>query len=173
LPRSVFGTVTAHFGVGLMVVGIVATSAYRSESVLVMRSGDVTQFVGYEITFEGVTDSTGANYREQIGRFSIKRNGRDTATLQPSKRAYQVPRQSTTEAGIHVAAAGDLYAVLGDAQQDQGYAVRFYFNPLVRFIWFGAVIMFIGGMLSLSDRRLRVGAPRRARSSGQKVVAAE
>ncbi len=93
----------------------------------------------------------------------VTRGGHLVTELQPSKRLYDAPRQPTTEAGIHVALAGDLYAILGDAQGDGGYAVRLYFNPLVRFIWIGAVLMFLGGAVSLSDRRLRVGAPRKER----------
>ena len=79
--------------------------------------------------------------------------------LEPSKRIYDMPPQPTTEAGIHAAWRGDLYVVLGDAQTGGGYAVRIYFNPLVRCIWIGALVMFFGGAVSLSDRRLRVGAP--------------
>ena len=85
-------------------------------------------------------------------------------TLTPSKRLYDAPPQPTSEAGIYVSWRGDLYAVLGDAQPNTpgGFAVWLYFNPLVRLIWLGAVVMFLGGLLSLSDRRLRVGAPRKA-----------
>ena len=91
--------------------------------------------------------------------------GRPPVTeLEPSKRIYDTPRQATTEAGIHAAWTGDLYVVLGDALQDgSGWVVRAYFNPLVRLIWIGCLVMAFGGLLSLSDRRLRVGAPRRAR----------
>ncbi|MGI9409630.1 MAG: heme lyase CcmF/NrfE family subunit [Hyphomicrobiaceae bacterium] len=165
LPRSVFGTTLAHFGVGVMVVGIVATSAYRAENVLVMRKGDKAEIAGYTLEFNGATVGPGPNYTEQVGSFTVTRNGREIATLNPSKRAYKAPVQTTTEAGIHVALGGDLYAVLGDPQQGGGFAIRLYFNPLVRFIWFGAVIMFFAGLLSLTDRRLRVGAPRRARGA--------
>ena len=84
--------------------------------------------------------------------------------LSPAKRLYDAPRQPTTEAAIHVALAGDLYVVLGDELKDgAGWVVRLYFNPLVRLIWIGAILMALGGALSLSDRRLRIGAPRRAR----------
>ena len=85
------------------------------------------------------------------------------ARLTPSKRLYDAPPQTTTESGILAAWRGDLYLVIGDAQPNGGYAVRAYFNPLVRFIWLGALIMFIGGGISLTDRRLRVGAPSRSR----------
>ncbi len=93
----------------------------------------------------------------------MTRGGAPVTELSPSKRTFDAPRQTTTEAAIHVSWRGDLYAVLGDEQADGGFVVRVYFNPLVRLIWLGAIVMALGGALSLSDRRLRVGAPRRAR----------
>ncbi len=165
LPRSAIGTTTAHFGVGMMVVGIIATSAYQSERILVMKPGDRTDMAGFALTFRGAAPQRGPNYREEVALFQVERNGRPVASLTPSKRLYDAPPQPTTEAGIHASWRGDLYVVLGDGQVAEagGYAVRLYFNPLVRLIWLGAVVMFLGGLLSLSDRRLRVGAPRRAR----------
>ena len=94
----------------------------------------------------------------------MTRGGAPVTELSPAKRLYDAPRQTTTEAAIHVALAGDLYVVLGDELKDgSGCVVRLYFNPLVRLIWIGAVVMALGGALSLSDRRLRIGAPRRVR----------
>ena len=165
LPRSAFGTVVAHFGVGLMVVGIVATSAWQSEKVLVMTPGKSVAIAGFEARFKGTAPRRGENYQEEVGIFDISIDGSPIAQLQPAKRLYNQPRQPTTEAGIYNAWSGDLYIVLGDKQATGGYAVRLYFNPLVRFIWIGALIMFIGGLLSLTDRRLRVGAPRRAKQA--------
>jgi cytochrome c-type biogenesis protein CcmF len=165
LPRSAYGGEIAHFGLGLLVVGIVATSAWRSEHVLAMKPGATTAIAGYELAFRGVVPRRGPNYQEQVGLFTVSRGGVATAELTPSKRLYDAPRQTTTEAGILVAMAGDLYAVLGDEHADGAYTVRLYFNPLVRLIWLGALVMFLGGALSLSDRRLRVGAPRRARTA--------
>jgi cytochrome c-type biogenesis protein CcmF len=162
-PRSAFGTALAHFGVGLLVVGVVATSAYRTERILVMKPGEEMTIAGYTLTFRGVAPATGPNYREEVGLFDVSRGGSSVTKLEPSKRLYDAPPQPTTEAGIHAAWRGDLYVVLGDAQKGGGYAVRVYFNPLVRFIWIGALIMFFAGAVSLSDRRLRVGAPGRAR----------
>ncbi|HEX2843301.1 heme lyase CcmF/NrfE family subunit [Hyphomicrobium sp.] len=162
LPRAAVGTTLAHFGVGLMVCGIVGTSAYKSESILLMRPGGKTEIAGYELTFRGAAPSKGPNYTEVLGVFDVTRGGSAVTRLEPSKRLYDAPPQPTSEAGIHASWRGDLYAVMGDQQPDGGFAVRLYFHPLVRFIWIGAVIMFIGGAISLSDRRLRVGAPRRA-----------
>jgi cytochrome c-type biogenesis protein CcmF len=172
LPRSVYGSTLAHFGVGVMVVGIVATSAYRTEQVLVMKPGDKVEIAGYELTFKGVAPYRGANYREQVGTFEVTRDGSPVTTLNPSKRVYDAPPQPTSEAGIHASWRGDLYTVLGDAQEeDGGYAIRLYFNPLVRFIWLGALVMFFAGGISLSDRRLRIGAPRRSRRTPRVAVA--
>jgi cytochrome c-type biogenesis protein CcmF len=164
LPRSAYGGMLAHFGVGLMVVGIAATSAWQSETVKAMQPNESLDVAGYTVTFLGTAPRRGPNYQETVGRFSIARGGSVISELEAGKRLYDAPRQSTTEAAILNGLTGDLYIVLGDATPSGGYGIRAYFNPLVRFIWLGAVIMALGGVLSLSDRRLRVGAPRRSRS---------
>ena len=172
LPGSVFGTSIAHFGMGMAVVGIAATSAYRSEEVLVMNPGETTHIAGYELTFRGVQGGRGPNYREETGRFEVTRSGAPFTTLMPSKRLYDAPPQPTTEAGIHASWGGDLYVALGDAQAEGGgYSIRLYFHPMVRLIWFGAVFMFVGGAFSLADRRLRVGAPAGGRRRAAAVPA--
>src|SRR5207253_1575117 len=149
-------------GIGLTVLGIVATSAWQSESVVTLRAGETTKIAGYALAFRGVAPAQGSNYQEQVGLFTVTRGGAAMTGLSPAKRLYDAPRQPTTEAAIHVALAGDLYVVLGDELKDGGgWVVRLYFNPLVRLIWIGAILMALGGALSLSDRRLRIGAPRR------------
>jgi cytochrome c-type biogenesis protein CcmF len=172
LPRSLLGTTLAHFGVGVMVIGIVATSAYRVEKNIVLAPGGKIELAGYEVTFKGSAQERGPNYVEQVGQFDVSVAGDAITTVTPAKRIYSVPRQATTEAGIYASLWGDLYVVLGDRQTDQkSYAVRIYFNPLVRLIWIGALIMFLGGLMSLTDRRLRVGAPRRARNAAATAAA--
>jgi cytochrome c-type biogenesis protein CcmF len=173
LPRSAFGTAFAHAGLGIVVIGIVATTAWRSESILAMKPKEAADIAGYQLTFEGVAPREGPNYRERVGLFKVARGGQAVTTLEPSKREFTVERSSTTEAGIHDSWRGDLYVVLGDPLKDGAYSVRIYFNPLVRLIWLGAVVMFIGGGLSLSDRRLRIGAPKRAKAMGQGLAPAE
>ena len=163
LPRSAHGTWVAHAGVGIMVIGIVATSAWQEEVVLTMKPGERAHIGGYDLVMTGTMPVTGPNYTELVGRFDVTRGGAAVTELLPAKRLYDAPNTPTTEAAIHVSWRGDLYTVLGDEQQGGGWAVRLYFNPLVRFIWLGAIIMFLGGALSLSDRRLRVGAPRPAK----------
>jgi cytochrome c-type biogenesis protein CcmF len=173
LPRSAYGTFLAHAGLGMVVIGVVATTAWRSESILALTPKETAAIAGYELTFEGVAPREGPNYRERVGLFKVTRGGREVASLEPSKRAFTVEQSGTTEAGIHASWRGDLYVVLGDELKDGAYSIRIYFNPLVRLIWLGALVMFIGGGLSLSDRRLRVGAPKRARAAGEGLAAAE
>jgi cytochrome c-type biogenesis protein CcmF len=167
LPRSSFGTLVAHLGVGVAVLGIVATSAWRSELILAVKPGEPVNFAGYTLTFQGVTKLQGPNYVEEAGEFLLERNGAVITTLTPAKRQYFMPRTVTSEAAIHLSIAGDLYLVLGDATAEGAVTTRLYFNPLVRLIWIGALIIFFGGALSLSDRRLRIGAPARARATGK------
>jgi len=164
LPRAAYGSTLAHAGIGLMVIGIVATTAWQSERIVAMKSGDRTEIAGYALTFRGVAPQRGPNYQEQVGLLTVTRGGAPVTELTPAKRLYDAPKQPTTEAGIHAALGGDLYVVLGDEVKDGGgFVVRLYFNPLVRLIWLGAIVMALGGALSLSDRRLRIGAPRRVR----------
>ncbi len=167
LPRGAYGSFLAHFGIGMMAVGIVATSAYQEERILIMKPSEQTTVGGFELTFKGAAPNNGPNYKEDVAQFEVKKGGLPVAVLTPSKRIYDAPPQPTTESGIHASWLGDLYVVIGDEQQQGGaYAVRAYFNPLVRFIWLGALIMFLGGGISLTDRRLRVGAPVKARKTG-------
>ncbi len=163
LPRSVWGTMLAHFGVGLAVIGIAATSAYRVETIIALKPGDHVETAGFVLTFKNASKGVGPNYTEDIVTLDVTRDGKPVTVLTPSKRLYDAPPMPTTEAGILASWRGDLYAVVGDVQDAGGFAFRIYFNPLVRFIWLGALIMFIGGAVSLSDRRLRVGAPVKAR----------
>jgi cytochrome c-type biogenesis protein CcmF len=173
LPRSAYGTALAHAGLGIVVIGIVATTAWRSEAILAMKPGDTAEIAGYTLAFKGVAPRQGPNYRERVALLEVTRNGQEVTELNPSKREFTLERSGTTEAGIHASWRGDLYAVLGDQLKDGGYSIRLYFNPLVRLIWLGALVMFIGGAVSLSDRRLRVGAPRRAQAKPAPVPAAE
>jgi cytochrome c-type biogenesis protein CcmF len=173
LPRSAYGSALAHAGLGLVVIGIVATTAWRSEAILALKPGETADIAGYTLAFKGVAPRQGPNYRERVALFTVTRDGEQVTELTPSKREFTLERSGTTEAGIHPSWRGDLYAVLGDQLKDGAYSIRLYFNPLVRLIWLGALVMFVGGAVSLSDRRLRVGAPRRAQAKAAAVPAAE
>jgi cytochrome c-type biogenesis protein CcmF len=173
LPRAAYGSALAHAGLGLAVIGIVATTAWRSEEILALKPGDSANIAGYTLAFKGVAARDGPNYRERVGVLAVTRNGKAITELIPSKRQFTVERTDTTEAGIHASWGGDLYAVLGDPLKDGAYSIRLYFNPLVRLIWLGALVMFFGGAISLTDRRLRVGAPKRGPAKVAPVTAGE
>ena len=172
LPRSAYGMLLAHAGVGIVAIGIAATSAWRSETVQVLVPGGTMSLAGYELTFLGAAPARGPNYEETVGQFRVIRNGNIVTNLEPSKRIFDVPRQATTQAAILNAFSGDLYVVLGDAVANGGFVVRAYFHPLVRLIWIGALIMALGGALSMTDRRLRIGAAGAARRRSTAPLAA-
>ena len=172
LPRSSYGGMLAHLGLGVTVLGIVATSAWRAENILSMKVGETVQFAGYQIAFEKVSTQQGPNYEETLGSFQVSREGGQAISMIPSKRAYLAPKSTTSESAIHASWAGDFYLVMGDAAgADASVGVRMYFNPLVRLIWIGALIMFAGGAVSLADRRLRIGVPVRRQPSSAAQVA--
>ena len=162
LPRSAVGMTLAHLGIAISLVGIVSSEAFTEEHLIVVRPGDVTRVGPFDVKFEGVSDVQGPNYSALRGRFAVSRGGEALYVLEPESRTYPVPPMTTTEASIRPTLGGDLYVVVGEPQ-DGGNAARLYFKPLVQWIWIGGLVMAIGGMLSLSDRRHRVGAPRAAR----------
>ncbi len=172
LPRAAYGSALAHAGVGLMVIGLVGTTAWRTERIEALSPGGTVDIAGYQLKFEGVAPRQGPNYQERVAVFEVTRNGHPVTELKPSKRAFAVEKSATTEAGIHNSWRGDLYVVLGDELKDGAYSIRVYFNPMVRLIWLGALVMFFGGGVSLSDRRLRVGAPKRAKPKSKTATAA-
>jgi cytochrome c-type biogenesis protein CcmF len=165
LPRSAFGTTLAHFGMGVTLLGIVGTTAFQAEAVVAMKPGDKATFGHYEATFTGVADRLGPNYSDRVAAFTMTRNGEPFAGMEAAKRFYPSRQMPTTESGIRNHFFDQIYISLGEVQADGSIAVHFYEKPLVSLIWLGAVVMALGGGLSLSDRRLRVGAPRPARAA--------
>jgi cytochrome c-type biogenesis protein CcmF len=162
LPRSSIGMTLAHAGLGIVVIGIVATTAWREEGILVMKPDETIGIAGFGIRYLGESPLTGPNYIGDAGRFRVMRGNKEEATLVSEKRFFEPGRIPTTEIGLLQTFSGDLYIVMGD-RVGEGRVVRIYFHPLVSFIWMGAAVMFLGGGISLSDRRYRVGVPRRAR----------
>ena len=117
---------------------------------------------GYELSFDGLVQRTAANYRELVAKFTVRSGGVPIGVMEPSKRSFASRGTTTTEAALMSRGASQLYLSLGDANDDGSVAVRLYYKPMVLLIWLGAVVMMLGGALSLSDRRLRIGAPKPA-----------
>jgi cytochrome c-type biogenesis protein CcmF len=165
LPRSAWGTAFAHFGLGVTLLGIVAATAWGSERIAEMKVGDTLEIAHYRLTFAGVFNRQGPNYRDMVGRFVVRRmNGDLIGVMEPSRRSFPSRNMTTTEAALMTRGVSQLYLSLGDPMPNGNVAVRLYFKPQVLLIWLGAMIMFVGGALSLSDRRLRVGAPQPAKA---------
>jgi cytochrome c-type biogenesis protein CcmF len=162
LPRSAWGTAFAHLGLGVMLLGVVGESQWNSERIVAMKVGDKVAVGRYELSFDGVRERSGPNYREIVASFTARRGGAAVGTMEPAKRTFTHREMSTTEAALKSRGVSQLYLSLGDINPDGSVAVRAYDKPLVLLIWLGAVVMVIGGALSWSDRRLRIGAPRRA-----------
>ncbi|WP_105432296.1 heme lyase CcmF/NrfE family subunit [Neorhizobium sp. T6_25] len=174
LPRSVFGTAIAHFGLGVTVLGIFAATTFGTETVVEMKQGASVDAGGYSLTFDGLRDAVGPNYTEQRGHFAVSRGGVQVADVWSSKRLYTARRMPTTEAGILTFGLSQLYVSLGDAMESGGVVVRIWWKPFILCIWGGALVMMVGGFVSLSDRRLRVGAPsRKAKPVKARLEAAE
>jgi cytochrome c-type biogenesis protein CcmF len=163
LPRSIWGTALAHSGIAILLIGIVAATAWGTEQIASVKPKETITLGDYQLTFDGALPRQGPNYRELVGRFTVRVGGNVIGVMEPSKRSFAARQTSTTEAALLTRGFGQIYLSLGDTSADGALAVRAYYKPLVLLIWLGAVAMFLGGALSLSDRRLRVGAPRPAR----------
>jgi cytochrome c-type biogenesis protein CcmF len=163
LPRSAFSTALAHFGIGMSVIGIVAATAWQAELVTTMQPGTSKSVAGYTVTLDGVQTIQGENYAAEEGRFTVSAGGGGGGArqLRPERRVYAASGTPTTEAAIETYGFSQLYLQLGEAGSDGSHVVRAWFKPYVTLIWLGAVLMALAGFLSLTDRRRRVGAPRR------------
>ena len=164
LPRSTWGTALAHFGIGLTLAGIVCETTWSSERIATMKPGQTISIRHYDLVFDGLSPREGPNYREMAVKFTVRRNGEVLGTLEPSKRIFASRGMTTTEAALMTRGFSQLYLSLGYQNPDGSITVRLYHKPYVLLIWIGALVMFLGGALSLSDRRLRVGAPKPARA---------
>ncbi|KYH00529.1 heme lyase CcmF/NrfE family subunit [Bradyrhizobium sp. DOA1] len=172
LPRSAWGSAFAHAGLGVALIGIVCETTWNSEHIATMKQNDVAQIAGYDVKLDGLLQRQGPNYREMIAEFNVSRDGEPVTVMTPSKRSFTTRGSSTTEAALMTRGASQLYISLGDATAEGAIAVRIYYKPMVLLIWWGPVLMAFGGVLSLSDRRLRVGAPKPARAK-QRLQPAE
>lgn len=165
LPSSTWGMVLAHAGTGLTVIGVAAT-IWGSETIASVKPGDVVAAGPYQARLERVVARRGADYNELAAILSISKDGSPVGNVETMKRVF-VSRQGmpTTEAGIITIGLSQIYVSFGDSQDEQTIGIRLYYKPLVVLIWLGAMVMALGGVMALADRRYRVGAPKRARQA--------
>ena len=168
LPLSVLGAAIAHAGMGVTIAGIAGMSLAQ-QKIVAVHVGESVDVAGYSWTLEALADEPGPNFTSRIATIAVSRNGHPVVTLRPSRHTFATQGQTVEDVAIDTNLMRDLYAVLGD-ERDGATVLRLHDNVLAPWIWLGALVMGIGGALSLADRRLRVGAPARRRSM---VVAAE
>ncbi|NNU80567.1 heme lyase CcmF/NrfE family subunit [Halovulum dunhuangense] len=164
LPRADWGKAVAHAGLGILFISIAALEAGQREDIRVVQPGESYAFAGYDIRLDGVRRFEGPNYTSDMASLSVMREGEVLAVLSPEKRFYPVQRMPTTEAGIDRGVMRDLYLVIGDRQENGGWVVRSFWKPMANWLWTGMIVMAFGGLLSLTDRRYRLGAAVRRRS---------
>lgn len=173
LPRADWGKSVAHAGLGVTIAGIAAMMAWEDEDIRVAHPGDSFELAGYSLMLNSVEERQGPNFVATVGNLTLFKGDRELGTMHPEKRFYPVAKMPTTEAALNIGLLRDIYVSLGDPQSDGGWAVRSYYKPLANWIWGGSILMALGGLLSLSDRRYRVaaGARRKTAGSGPKVAA--
>jgi cytochrome c-type biogenesis protein CcmF len=172
LPRATFGMTLAHAGFGIAILGIAVSQGWKAEKILTMAPGDTTTIAGRTVQLVDVAPVKGPNWQADRARLIARdKGGNVVAELEPERRWYPIERQPTTDAAIHTTGFGDIYAVIGDPEgpsdrapgtpvaKSTRWVVRLYVNPLQPWTWLGAIIMALGGVLSLTDRRQRLGAP--------------
>jgi cytochrome c-type biogenesis protein CcmF len=163
----------AHSGMAIVIAGMAGVGGWKVESIQVMKPGEIVNVAGYDYKFIGAQQGQGPNYTVIEGEFEVTQNGQHVAVLRAEKRNYPVRQMPTTEAAIHTLFTGDLYAVIGDPDgSDGGFVTRLYFNPLIAWMWGGSLIMAFGAMVSISDRRYRIGAPARRKIKDATVAKA-
>ena len=161
-PLSYWGMHLGHLGIGVFVVGVTLVGGFQEEKDVRMEPGDTTSVGGYQFKFNGVRDVRGPNYVAARGEFEVSRDGRPGPTLFPEKRTYQSSSMPMTEAAIDPGVTRDVYVSLGEPLEGKAWAVRVYYKPFVNWIWGGCLLMALGGLFAIADRRYRLAVKSRA-----------
>ena len=154
-PRSYYGMQVAHLGVAAFVAGVTLLFAYEIDTDVQLGKGESTTLAGYAFRFDGIREAQGPNYSAQIGQVTVTREGRSVALLHPEKRRYHAAGQTMTEAAVDAGWTRDLYVSLGEPLGDGAWTLRLHFKPFIRWIWGGWLLMALGGLLAITDRRYR------------------
>ncbi len=162
LPRAAYGMTISHLGLAVVLLGVTGSLAWRTEYLQVMHPGESAQVAGYQLKFLGTEDGIqGPNYVSTRATFIVTREGRYITDLQPERRMFANPPQPLSTVAIHTNLISDLYVVLGDPAEKGGFVIHIYHNPLIPVLFLGALLLVLGGAVSLTDRHHRVGAPLR------------
>ncbi|MFO1160041.1 MAG: heme lyase CcmF/NrfE family subunit [Reyranellaceae bacterium] len=164
-PRASFGMTISHTALGVVVLGAVATAAWHSELIQTVKPGETLNFASYQVAFQRIESVQGPNYVAERATLAVTVDGKPYTILHPERRLFVVQRRQVAETAIQTNLLRDFYATLGEGDAKTGWVIRLYLNPLAPWIWLGAALCALGGFVSLSDRRLRVGAPSRLRAA--------
>ena len=171
-PRAYYGMLLAHVGVAVFIAGVTLVKGYETERDVRMEVGDTVTVGRHTFRFDGVRDITGPNYRGARGIVDVSRNGRHVEKLYPEKRVYNAQQMPMTEAAIDSGLFGDLYVSLGEPVAGGAWTVRVYHKPFVTWIWGGCLLMALGGLIALADRRYRIASRREQALPAGKAAAA-
>ena len=172
LPRATYGMTFAHMGVAVSVAGISA-SAFVAEHLDVVKVGGELPIAGYVLHLDAVNRVPGPNFTADEADIRITKGNESIAVVHPERRFFPLQQQTTSETAIRTNFVADLYIALGDPDNANGWTIRAYYKPLVPWIWIGAIIMAFGGVVSLSDRRWRVGIAYRVRAAAAQPAAGD
>ena len=156
VPRSYWGMIVAHCGISVFIVGVTMVKGFEVEQDLRMNVGETATIGGYTFQFDGAKDLVGPNYIAARGTFRVTKDSRDVTVMYPEKRRYMVQSQTMTEAAIDSGLLRDLYVSLGEPLEAGAWSVRLYHKPFIDWIWGGCLIMALGGVLAITDRRYRL-----------------
>jgi len=164
-------------GIAVFIVGVTMVKGFETEQDVRMNVGETATIGGYTFRFDGVQDVMGPNYTAARGTFHVIKDGRETAVMYPEKRRYTAQNQVMTEAAIDTGLLRDLYVSLGEPIDDGAWSVRLYHKPFIDWIWGGCLIMALGGVVAVSDRRYRPAwrrepkpVPAGARLAGRQIA---
>jgi cytochrome c-type biogenesis protein CcmF len=166
-PGSYYGMLLAHGGVAVFIAGVTVVSGFSSENDVRMEPGDSAQVGGYSFLLQTVKPVEGPNYSAARATLTVSLDGKPVATLYPERRVYKVSRMPMTEVAIDRGLGRDLYVALGEPVSATAWSVRLHHKPLVNWIWIGCLLMGLGGVLAVTDRRYRSSR----RLAGQAVPA--
>ena len=155
ITPAILGMSVAHLGVGLFVIGVTLVSAFSIETDQSMRAGQTLDVAGHQFELRELRQVQGPNFSAIEGAVEIRRDGEFVAEVRPQKRQYLVQKNWMTEAGIQVHWNKDLFIALGDQLGNDAWSVRIQYKPMIRFIWLGTLVMALGGLIAITDRRYR------------------
>jgi cytochrome c-type biogenesis protein CcmF len=171
LPRGEWGMLLAHLGVGVFIFGVTMVKTWEAEKDVKMSPGDTATLGAYSFRMDSMGEYNGPNFIALKAVMTVTRDGREVAKMYPEKRLYTASQMPMTEGAIDAGVTRDLYVSIGEAIGDNAFAVRVQVKPFVDWIWGGALLMALGGLLAATDRRYRMARQDQKRAATEAMLA--